>query len=607
MVPGNSFADDFQMETKCDGTNLIITIKNDEGSLLANAKILTITSLTGTGGYEKKYFSNEKGEITIPQGENTGYIWLQKGGFNDIKSKVQHCRVYENTDTESNLETIRLPDLGFDTIGLVSHPIRDKLFACIESDFSKKIVTARQFEDERAIMYSAMTGLYHGVAEDMSELKWTQYLKEITRIHCPQMLSVFDAETTSNGMSIIEKQCFTDWNGKRTCKNVEEFREIPGWIKTNAAWWADGQVNDETFVNGIQFILKEKIIDIPNLPKQVTQNTDEGVPEWIKTNAKWWSEGQIDDNAFFKGIEFLVSKGIIRVDNEIVPVKENKVTKVTNLEDIRPRPSSFGEWDRQRIVENTQAPENALDNIRMWYEKNGSLVQVYIFEFNTKSQANEYYSAYVNLADSTYYSANIDPISYTVSPSYSEEVCFDDQIVMPNGYPVGIRFSYVTGIVCESNNIVFHVYHQKDNLNEEDFDIYSAQQILTKINQKLGYEEPEVQITYLGSALPSNESYQVQDSGTSGDSFEIDVVSCEPTSGGHYIEVAYGIKNNLPDDYQLDLQILLLDNNGDVIEIKRTYADTKAGRTIYDDRLLDYDPRTVQCFIEIVDGFVPYN
>ena len=331
------------------------------------------------------------------------------------------------------------------------------------------------------------------------------------------------------------------------------------------------------------------------------------IPGWIKNNADWWAEGLISEDEFVKGIEFLVSKGIIRVDNEIVPVKENKVTKVTNLEDIRPRPSSFGEWDRQRIVENTQAPENALDNIRMWYEKNGSLVQVYIFEFNTKSQANEYYSAYVNLADSTYYSANIDPISYTVSPSYSEEVCFDDQIVMPNGYPVGIRFSYVTGIVCESNNIVFHVYHQKDNLNEEDFDIYSAQQILTKINQKLGYEEPEVQITYLGSALPSNESYQVQDSGTSGDSFEIDVVSCEPTSGGHYIEVAYGIKNNLPDDYQLDLQILLLDNNGDVIEIKRTYADTKAGRTIYDDRLLDYDPRTVQCFIEIVDGFVPYN
>jgi len=37
------------------------------------------------------------------------------------------------------------------------------------------------------------------------------------------------------------------------------------------------------------------------------------VPDWIKNNAGWWAEGQIDDNSFVQGIEYLVKVGIIQV------------------------------------------------------------------------------------------------------------------------------------------------------------------------------------------------------------------------------------------------------------------------------------------------------
>ena len=37
---------------------------------------------------------------------------------------------------------------------------------------------------------------------------------------------------------------------------------IPAWIKNNAGWWADGQIPDSTFVDGIQFLIKEGIIVI---------------------------------------------------------------------------------------------------------------------------------------------------------------------------------------------------------------------------------------------------------------------------------------------------------------------------------------------------------
>ena len=38
---------------------------------------------------------------------------------------------------------------------------------------------------------------------------------------------------------------------------------IPAWIKNNAGWWADGSIDDNSFVQGIQFLIKEGIMKIP--------------------------------------------------------------------------------------------------------------------------------------------------------------------------------------------------------------------------------------------------------------------------------------------------------------------------------------------------------
>ena len=38
--------------------------------------------------------------------------------------------------------------------------------------------------------------------------------------------------------------------------------EVPGWIKNNAGWWADGQIPDSAVVKGIQFLIKEGIFDV---------------------------------------------------------------------------------------------------------------------------------------------------------------------------------------------------------------------------------------------------------------------------------------------------------------------------------------------------------
>ena len=85
---------------------------------------------------------------------------------------------------------------------------------------------------------------------------------------------------------------------------------IPQWIKNNARWWAEGNIDDETFVDGIEFLISKEIIDIP---KHISSQSIKEIPDWIKNNARWWAEGNIDDETFVDGIEFLVKIGIIKM------------------------------------------------------------------------------------------------------------------------------------------------------------------------------------------------------------------------------------------------------------------------------------------------------
>jgi len=41
--------------------------------------------------------------------------------------------------------------------------------------------------------------------------------------------------------------------------------------------------------------------------------TDDTIPSWIKNNAGWWADGIIDDDSFVQGIEFLIKQGIIQM------------------------------------------------------------------------------------------------------------------------------------------------------------------------------------------------------------------------------------------------------------------------------------------------------
>jgi len=96
--------------------------------------------------------------------------------------------------------------------------------------------------------------------------------------------------------------------------SVPEKTPIPSWIKNNAEWWAAGQIDDGSFVQGIQYLIKEDVLKIP----PTTQGSGSGsndIPGWIKNNAEWWAAGQIDDDSFIQGIQFLIKEGIMRIQS----------------------------------------------------------------------------------------------------------------------------------------------------------------------------------------------------------------------------------------------------------------------------------------------------
>jgi len=60
--------------------------------------------------------------------------------------------------------------------------------------------------------------------------------------------------------------------------NAAKKMNIPGWIKNNAQWWAQNQITDEDFASGIEYMIKDGIIDIPAVQVASAQGMTNGEP-----------------------------------------------------------------------------------------------------------------------------------------------------------------------------------------------------------------------------------------------------------------------------------------------------------------------------------------
>ena len=87
--------------------------------------------------------------------------------------------------------------------------------------------------------------------------------------------------------------------------------QIPDWVRNNAGWWSEGNISDSDFASGIEFMIKEGIIQVP--PTEGEGTGESVIPDWVRNNAAWWADGLISDDDFAGGLQFLIANGIISV------------------------------------------------------------------------------------------------------------------------------------------------------------------------------------------------------------------------------------------------------------------------------------------------------
>ena len=138
------------------------------------------------------------------------------------------------------------------------------------------------------------------------------------------------------GITVSSATILNSWAIHEEYLPTQEIPPIPSWIKNTAGWWADGKVTDVEFLQGITYLINNRIIVIADSPTfksadNTTRSSDSTIPKWIKNTAGWWADGDIPDSTFVSGIQWLIRNGIMQISLEIVsfiPIEDIKLANI---------------------------------------------------------------------------------------------------------------------------------------------------------------------------------------------------------------------------------------------------------------------------------------
>ncbi len=129
----------------------------------------------------------------------------------------------------------------------------------------------------------------------------------------------FDLNTTQSGF-------FVEATG--TNKKI-----VLTWIKDSTLSWAKDKLDDQGFIDSLQYLVDSKILGLPEPEKVIELKlviVDEPEPEpiyivdsWVRTTALWWGQGKISDQDYINALEYLI---------------ENKIVSITKPEPKLPEP-----------------------------------------------------------------------------------------------------------------------------------------------------------------------------------------------------------------------------------------------------------------------------
>ncbi|MHA7733994.1 hypothetical protein [Nitrosopumilus sp. S6] len=112
-------------------------------------------------------------------------------------------------------------------------------------------------------------------------------------------ISIFDSK---NNLVVTQKVSVdSDRTFSHTVSLNEKFSDGKHIVKTQYG-------NTKATIDLISFVVSSD--------SGVSQTSDNAkIPDWIKTNAGWWSAGQIDDRSFVEGIQFMIKEGLMNISS----------------------------------------------------------------------------------------------------------------------------------------------------------------------------------------------------------------------------------------------------------------------------------------------------
>jgi hypothetical protein len=104
--------------------------------------------------------------------------------------------------------------------------------------------------------------------------------------------SSIGSPTSSEAIAILED------------KGDESAVAIPGWVKSTAGLWGEGDADGKAFSAVLQYMADSELI-------YTNDTIPSEIPAWLKSTAVWWSEGKISDEEFTNSISYLVRTGVL--------------------------------------------------------------------------------------------------------------------------------------------------------------------------------------------------------------------------------------------------------------------------------------------------------
>ena len=206
--------------------------------------------------------------------------------------------------------------------------------------------------------------------------------------------------------------------------SAQQDYDIPDWVKNTAGWWADDQIDDASFVNGIKFLIENDIMEIENQNAEVFDYSDNGdfilvyyetkyldYEEWIK-DTEYFENQVLFLNENFKlpyDIEIAISDCVDESGNDVSNAWwDHELNEIvicyaliveTDLKFTTYYDNVYPEWSEDEFYENVDySLINIIESV-FYHEVGHALVHVYDLPITgMEEDAVDQFSLYMSFA-----------------------------------------------------------------------------------------------------------------------------------------------------------------------------------------------------------------